>query len=152
MSRGMFDQPVDCRHRCGCFRHQMLLRGCGQWCRCGRERVARPSEQENLLALVALPTREQVYSSEPYGPGFDIDFPQAYLQLFAREQRIPYLDLLPIFREHVSRTNENIYVKGDTHQQRRACPCRVACLRVVPVLCQEPTHRQDLDRTEKPHR
>ena len=26
----------------------MLLRGCGQWFRCGRERVARPSEQENL--------------------------------------------------------------------------------------------------------
>ena len=32
----------------GCFRHQVLLRGCGQWYRCGRERVARPSEQENL--------------------------------------------------------------------------------------------------------
>ena len=32
----------------GCFRHQVLLRGCGQWFRCGRERVARPSEQENL--------------------------------------------------------------------------------------------------------
>ena len=26
----------------------MLLRRCGQWCRCGRDRVARPSEQENL--------------------------------------------------------------------------------------------------------
>ena len=26
----------------------MLLRGCGQWFRCGRDRVARPSEQENL--------------------------------------------------------------------------------------------------------
>ena len=32
----------------GCFRHQVLLRGCGQWFRCGRDRVARPSEQENL--------------------------------------------------------------------------------------------------------
>ena len=31
-----------------CFRHQVLLRSCGQWYRCGRERVARPSEQENL--------------------------------------------------------------------------------------------------------
>ena len=26
----------------------MLLRGCGQWYRCGKDRVARPSEQENL--------------------------------------------------------------------------------------------------------
>ena len=31
-----------------CFRHQVLLRGCGQWYRCGRDRVASPSEQENL--------------------------------------------------------------------------------------------------------
>ena len=31
-----------------CFRQQVLLRGCGQWYRCGRDRVARPSEQENL--------------------------------------------------------------------------------------------------------
>ena len=27
-----------------CFRHQVLLRGCGQWFRCGRDRVARPTE------------------------------------------------------------------------------------------------------------
>ena len=27
---------------------RVLLRGCGQWYRCGRERVARPSEEENL--------------------------------------------------------------------------------------------------------
>ena len=26
----------------------MLLRGCGQWYRCGRDRVARPTEHENL--------------------------------------------------------------------------------------------------------
>ena len=31
-----------------CFRYQVLLRGCGKWFRCGRDRVARPSEQENL--------------------------------------------------------------------------------------------------------
>ncbi len=35
-----------CRHRC--FRHQVLLRGCGQWYRFGRDRVAGPTEQENL--------------------------------------------------------------------------------------------------------
>ena len=34
--------------RYGCFHHQVLLRGCGQWYRCGRDRVARPTEQENL--------------------------------------------------------------------------------------------------------
>ena len=31
-----------------CFRHQVLLRGCRQWYRCGRDRVARPAEHENL--------------------------------------------------------------------------------------------------------
>jgi len=73
------------------------------------------AERGVLLAVAALPTREQVYSRVPYGPGFDINFPQAYVRLFARENGIPFLDLLPIFREHVSRTNENLYVKGDTH-------------------------------------
>ena len=33
---------------CRCFRHQVLLSGCGQWYRCGRDRVTRPSEQENF--------------------------------------------------------------------------------------------------------
>ena len=42
------------------------------------ERMARIFDDRGVgLALVALPTREQVYSGEPYGPGFDIDFPQA---------------------------------------------------------------------------
>ena len=43
-SIGQVAKELDLR----CFRHQVLLRGCGQWYRCGRDRVARPSEQENL--------------------------------------------------------------------------------------------------------
>ena len=67
------------------------------------------------LGIVALPTREQVYARAGYGPGFDVSFPQAYVQVLAREQAIPYLDLLPVFREHVAGSNENLYVHGDTH-------------------------------------
>ena len=43
---GNTTQEALARYRC--FRHQVLLRGCGQWYRCGRDRVARPTEQENL--------------------------------------------------------------------------------------------------------
>ena len=118
------------------------------------ERMAKILDDRGVgLALVALPTWEQVYSGEPYGPGFDIDFPQAYLQLFAREQGIPYLDLLPIFREHVSRTNENIYVKGDTHLNNEGHALAGWHISEWFRCCvKNQTHRQDLDRTEKPHR
>ena len=35
--------PDSCApQKVGCFRHQMLLRGCGQWYRCGRDRVGAP--------------------------------------------------------------------------------------------------------------
>jgi len=67
------------------------------------------------LAVVALPTRDQVYSRRVSGPDFDINFPQSYLRHFARENNIPFLDLLPIFRSHVQRTNERLFLKGDTH-------------------------------------
>jgi hypothetical protein len=67
------------------------------------------------LALVALPTRDQVHSRTESGPDYDIHFPQAYVRLFARQNDIPFIDLLPILREHVAATNERIYVKGDTH-------------------------------------
>ena len=50
-----------------CFRHQMLLRGYGQWYRCGRDRVAGPSEQENLDPRPEKNRRRQedVSKSEP---------------------------------------------------------------------------------------
>ncbi len=46
-------------------------------------------------------------------------FPQAYLQVFARDRDIPYLDLLPILRLHVSRTNERLFLAGDPHLNNR---------------------------------
>ena len=67
------------------------------------------------LAIVALPTAEQVYATRLSGPDFDLGFPQVYVQTFARERSIPYLDLLPAFRDHVRATNEPLYVRGDTH-------------------------------------
>ncbi len=76
-------------------------------------------ERRARLAIVAIPTREQVYAREATGPDYDIAFPQVYLQVFARERGIPYLDLLPRLRAHVRSTNHRLYVEGDTHLNNR---------------------------------
>ncbi len=67
------------------------------------------------LMVVALPTRDQVYSRRISGDHYDIDLPQAYVRLFARERNIPFLDLLPPLRAYVAETNKNLFVRGDTH-------------------------------------
>ena len=71
------------------------------------------------LAVATIPTREQVHALRDSGHGFDIALPQAWIRVFARERGIPYLDLLPALREHVLKTNERIYVAGDTHLNNR---------------------------------
>jgi hypothetical protein len=67
------------------------------------------------LAIVAVPYREQVHSRVTAGRDFDVAFPQVYVQTFAREHGIPYLDLLPIFRAHVADHNRRLYLDGDIH-------------------------------------
>jgi len=71
------------------------------------------------LVIVTIPYREQVYSAEESGRDFDIDLPQAYVRIFAREHNIPYLDLLPKLRGHVQRTNQELYVRDDLHFNNR---------------------------------
>jgi lysophospholipase L1-like esterase len=73
-----------------------------------RERGAR-------LGIVTLPFLEQVYARERAGRDFDVAFPQLYVQAFARERGIPYIDLLPVFRERVARSNERLYLARDIH-------------------------------------
>jgi lysophospholipase L1-like esterase len=84
------------------------------------ERIDRDLEARDLrLAVVALPMMEQVHARAPVGEDYDIELPQAYLRLFARERGIPYIDLLPVLRAHVQRTNERLYLAGDTHLNNR---------------------------------
>jgi hypothetical protein len=73
------------------------------------------AEHRARLALVALPTSEQVYATRLAGPGYDLAFPQVYVQTFARERGIAYLDLLPAFRQHVRESGERIFLERDTH-------------------------------------
>jgi lysophospholipase L1-like esterase len=67
------------------------------------------------FGIVALPYKEQALSRQLAGPDFDIAFPQAYVQIFARERGIPYLDLLPIYRESLRTRPRRLYMDGDTH-------------------------------------
>ena len=71
------------------------------------------------LAVVTIPSREQVYAARASGRFFDITLPQAYVRLFARERRIPFLDLLDKLRPHVLSTGQQLYVAGDIHFNTR---------------------------------
>jgi lysophospholipase L1-like esterase len=77
------------------------------------------AERGVRLAVAALPMMEQVYARSVAGHDYDISRPQVYVQLFARERDIPYIDLLPYLREHAQRTNERLYVAGGTHLNNR---------------------------------
>ncbi len=80
---------------------------------------ARLEERDARLAIVALPTKEQVHARAAVGADYDTAFPQAFLHVFARERNIPYIDMLPILRTHVQRTNERLFVAGDPHLNNR---------------------------------
>lgn len=67
------------------------------------------------LALVALPTSDQAYALEATGRGFDTSQPQAALQTFCGESRIPFLDLLPLLRKQAAASNRRLYLKNDIH-------------------------------------
>ncbi len=101
------------------------------WSRVPYPDVARRARDESLAALgrinafcrergvsvavVAIPTHDQVYSGREWGRDFDIAFPQVYVQVFAREQGIPFLDLLPPFRAYVRERHAVLYVPIDQH-------------------------------------
>jgi lysophospholipase L1-like esterase len=67
------------------------------------------------LFIAALPFRAQVYSRQESGPDYDIGRPQVFVERFARERGIPYLDLLPLMRRHVRESPESIFVSHDPH-------------------------------------
>jgi len=71
------------------------------------------------LAIAVIPMTEQVHAHAAQGVDYDIGFPQAYIRTSAREHGIPYLDLLPILREHLIRTNERLYWRLDPHLNNR---------------------------------
>jgi len=72
------------------------------------------------LRVAALPYRKQVYVEEPTGPGYDVAYPQRYVEEWARERGVPYLDLLPpmraAVRERAARGDPaSLYLDFDPH-------------------------------------
>jgi lysophospholipase L1-like esterase len=67
------------------------------------------------LGVVALPYREQVYATAESGRGYDVQLPQAWLRVYARERGIPYLDLWPEFRRWALATGRDVYLANDIH-------------------------------------
>lgn len=53
------------------------------------------------------------------GVDYDISLPQAYLEVYARDHGVPFIDFLPILRAHVLRTNERLVLKSDIHLNNR---------------------------------
>ena len=73
----------------------------------------------SLFVSLILPMSEQVHARAESGADYDIGFPQAYREVFARDRDIPCLDLLPILRSHVTGTNERLFLAGDPHLNNR---------------------------------
>ncbi len=67
------------------------------------------------LILVCIPFAEQVFVSDLEGANFDAHLPEDFVRDFARDRNIPYLDLLPLLREHVRSGRPNPYIPGDPH-------------------------------------
>jgi hypothetical protein len=72
-------------------------------------------ERGAQLAIVAIPTRQQVYSLDVEGPDFDVRLPQSHLGARAAAAGIPYLDLLPLLRESAREDRRALYLSGDPH-------------------------------------
>lgn len=76
---------------------------------------ARVAANGGRLAVVAIPTTDQVYAEEPTGPRFDIGLPQRSVEEFCNARRIPYLDLLPPLRAQAAASNRRLYYARDIH-------------------------------------
>lgn len=80
------------------------------------DRIRSRLESEGIeLRIATIPFREQVYVESPTGDGYRIDRPQIFVEQYAKEHGLAYLDLLPPLREHVRNTGEDLYTPGDPH-------------------------------------
>jgi lysophospholipase L1-like esterase len=80
------------------------------------DRIRRLCQQHGVeLIIIAIPFRGQVYALHETGPGYDIALPQRHLEQYAKQEDIPYYDLLPPLRRYVIGCGELIYVENDIH-------------------------------------
>lgn len=67
------------------------------------------------FAVVTLPFQEQVYAARERGPGYDVRYPQKYVEDWCAARGVPYLDLLPAFRTWARAHSEALFVPGEAH-------------------------------------
>lgn len=80
------------------------------------ERIHNVLEQNGVaLLIVCIPYRDQVSVKNVTGDNYDMNLPQEFIEVFAQEQNIGYLDLLPLLREHVKNGGEFPYIHEDPH-------------------------------------
>ena len=72
-------------------------------------------ERHVNLLIVTIPYRDQVYVKNVSGSEYDVEYPQKYVEMYAKLYDVPYLDLLPVLRDYVRETKEELYVRGDPH-------------------------------------
>lgn len=68
------------------------------------------------LFIVSIPFEQQIYSKELNGVDrngikYDVSYPQRYVEEFAMNNSIPYLDLLPPMRSYLRENNNSVYPK-----------------------------------------
>lgn len=73
------------------------------------------SDHHIQFAVAAIPHPRQVYVNEITGPGYDLRRPQIFLQEFAADRDIPYLDLMPEIRRFAREENPDVYLYHDVH-------------------------------------
>lgn len=71
------------------------------------------------LIIISMPFREQIYAEKTCDKYYDISLPQRYIEKYASNYSIPYLDLLPALRSYLATNYEDIYFAGDVHLNDR---------------------------------
>jgi hypothetical protein len=80
------------------------------------ERIRRICADHDIkLVIVTIPYELQIVTDSLVTEYFDFNYPQEYIHEYCRLRGIPYLDLLPILREHVRESKEAIFVTNDYH-------------------------------------
>jgi lysophospholipase L1-like esterase len=67
------------------------------------------------LAIVTIPTLEQIYFVDGFPASYDVKRPQNHVEEFATAHGIAYLDLLPPLSEHARRTGANLHFQQEGH-------------------------------------
>jgi hypothetical protein len=80
------------------------------------EQIRFTCEQNGIrLVVVSIPSKEQVYARELAGEGYDVRYPQKFVEDYANRHGVPYYDLLPFLRSTVRESGMHPYMKNDPH-------------------------------------